>query len=453
MHGGAVRRHDEPVDHDVVPRPPVGHEVAAKQGIERPRPDDVVALRPHRHRIEVLELLVVPLPECVVQRADARVHPGVEHVRMSDQFAAARGALVHRRLVDRGIDIALRLLGRNDRPAVLAVPHRDGGGEVPLARYDPVPLQRVDPVLQADLHERRMPLHLVGELQHLLLVVHGLQEPLGHLQELDGVMTAPASSDVLLGVLLLDHQAGGLEILDDGLLALLDGHALILAGQRRQPALLVDGLVHRQVVLHHPFQVGLVADGAYHHHSGAELRVDLVVSDDLDCLAVDRSDELLSDQVFLALVLRRDGHHLAGGQQLWPGGGDDDVLVGAFELELDVVELGDVVRVLHLGVGQCGGAGRAPVHREGALVHEPFFQQPQERYLGDSPVVRRVGLIVHRGVHGLAELLELLGHLIDEGVCELRAQSDILLPWSGELGDAVLLLHLDLGRGPIDVEA
>jgi len=67
-----------------------------------------------------------------------------------------------------------------------------------------------------------VPLHLVRELQHLLLELHGPQEPLRYLQELYGSVAAPAPADVLLHILLLDHQPGGLEVLYDRLLGLLN---------------------------------------------------------------------------------------------------------------------------------------------------------------------------------------------------------------------------------------
>jgi len=147
VHGGSVRRHDEPVDHDVVPRPLIGHEVAAQQGVERPRPDDIVALWPHGHGVQAVEKCRVPLPMSVEEGGDAGVHPGVEDVLAADEPPPAQGAAVHGGLVHCGIDVAVLLFGRDDISAVLALPNRYGGGEEPLPRDDPVPLQALHPVL------------------------------------------------------------------------------------------------------------------------------------------------------------------------------------------------------------------------------------------------------------------------------------------------------------------
>ncbi len=217
--------------------------------------------------------------------------------------------------------------------------------------------------------------------------------------------------------------------------------------------MLVDGLLQRQVVLHDPLQIGLVTDGAYHHHAGSELGVHLVVGNDINALAIQRRQQGLAHQGLFILILRGHGHQLACTYQLGAGGGDDDVLVGTLDAELYVVKLGDIVRVLHLGIRQGGYARGAPVHRVRPLVHQVLLQKAQEGDLRDAAVVGCVGLVVDGGVHALPQHLELPGHLIDEGVGELRAQVDVLLPGHGELGDAVLLLHLDLGRRPIDVEA
>ena len=167
-------------------------------------------------------------------------------------------------------------------------------------------------------------------------------------------------------------------------------------------------------------------------------------------------DELLSDEMGLLLVVGVDGDDLAGAEELGPGGGHEDVvvlLVGVGDHELDVIELVDVVLVLHFSVRKGGHASGTPVDGEVRLVDKTPVEQVHERELGDPPVVGGVRLVVDAGVHGLSEHLEVLGHLRDESVGVILAELPVLLPGGVELGDVVLLLDLDLDRGPVDVEA
>ena len=68
VHRGPVGGHDEPVDHDVLPGDGVLDLLRPEYGVERPGPDDVVALGPEGHGEELLVELGVPLPESVVER-------------------------------------------------------------------------------------------------------------------------------------------------------------------------------------------------------------------------------------------------------------------------------------------------------------------------------------------------------------------------------------------------
>ena len=68
VHGGSVGRHDESVDHDVLPGDRVLDLVRPQDGVERPSPDDVVGLRSQGHGEQLLVELLVPSPERVVQR-------------------------------------------------------------------------------------------------------------------------------------------------------------------------------------------------------------------------------------------------------------------------------------------------------------------------------------------------------------------------------------------------
>ena len=453
VHGGPVGGHDEPVDHDVLPGDRVLDLLGPQDGVERPGPDDVVGLRPEGHGPQLLVELLVPSPEGVVQRGSGGVHPCVEDIGASDQLSAALRALLHGRGVEGGVHVALLLGGAYGVAALGALPYGDGGGEDPLPAQDPVPLQGVGPVLEPDLHELGEPVDLRGPLEYDVLEIGGLQEPLGDLQVLDGRVAPPADGDLLGVVLLLDQDALVLEVLDGRFPGLEDGHAGVLPGELGHAAALVDALLHLEVVLHDPLEVVLVPDGADHDGPGPVVHLDLGVGDDLDPLPEEGSDELLPDQVLLLLVVRVDGDGFACAQQLGPGGGDHDVAGAVRQCELDEVELVDVVPVLHLGVGQGGHAAGAPVNGEVGLVDQAAVEQVHEGQLGDPPVVGGVGLVVDAGVHALSQDLEVVRHLLDEAVGVLLAEPPVLLPGGVQLGDAVLLLHFDLDRGPVDVEA
>ena len=339
--------------------------------------------------------------------------------------------------------------------AVLALPYRDGCGEDPLPAEDPIPLEGVGPVLEPDLHELREPVDLLSPLEDGVLERGRLQEPLGDLEELDGRVASPADGDLLGVVLLLDEDTGGAEVLDGGLPGLEDGHSGVLSGELGHPSGLVDSLLHLEVVLHDPLEIVLVTDGADHHVSGSVVQLDLGIGDDLDPPSEQGGDELLADQMGLLLVVGVDGDRLTGAQELGPGGGDEHVVVGigVGDLELDVVELVDVVPVLDLRIREGGHTSGTPVDGEVRLVDESPVEQVDEGELGDPPVVGGIRLVVDAGVHGLSEHLEVLGHLLDEAVGVLLAESPVLLPGGVQLRDVVLLLDLDLDGGTVDIEA
>ena len=455
MHGGSVGGHDESVNHYVLPGDAFLDLLRPEDGVECPGPDDIVGLGPHGHGEELLVELGIPLPEGVVKGGSGGVHPGVEHVGASDELgASALGTLVDRSFVLGGVHVVPGLLlgGADGMAALLAFPDGDGGGEDPLPGEDPVPSEGVGPVLETDLHELGIPVDLGGPLEDGVLEGSGLQEPLGDLQELDGGVAPPADGDLLGVVFLMVEDTHGFQVLDDGRARIRDLHACVFAGELGHAAGLVDSLLELEVVLHDPLEVCLVSDGTDHDVSGTVSEFDLGVGDDLDVPSVDGGDEFLADQVGLLLVVGVDGDDFTGAEQLGPGGGDHHVIVGAGDLELEVVELVDVVFVLDLGIGEGGHTSGTPVDGVACLIDESAVEQLDEGKLGDAPVVRGVGLVVDGRIHGLSEDLEVMGHLLDETVGILLAQLPVLLPGGVELVDAVLLLHLDLDGSSVHIE-
>ncbi len=106
-------------------------------------------------------------------RRHRRGGPGVHHVGVADEAAGLAPLLfgVARRRVGGRVDGRARLVG-DERVVVVGlavgterVPERERYAEEPLAADQPVPVESVDPVVEADLHVGRVPVELVGALE------------------------------------------------------------------------------------------------------------------------------------------------------------------------------------------------------------------------------------------------------------------------------------------------
>jgi len=147
------------------------------------------------------------------------------------------------------------------------------------------------------------------------------------------------------------------------------------------------------------------------------------------------------------------GDHFARAQKLRPCSGYENVPVPALYVEFYVVELAQVLPVLHLCIGQGRHASGAPVDREVALVDQPHPEQLHEGDLGYPPVIGGVGLIVYAGVHALSEYLEVVLHLLYEAVGEIGTELPVFAAGEVQFGYAVLLLHSYLDGRTVDVKA
>ena len=88
-------------------------------------------------------------------------------------------------------------------------------------------------------------------------------------------------------------------------------HSPVLPGKFRHVAVLIDPHLHVQVVIEHPVEVVLVAYGAYHHHPGSEIRINLGIELHGDLPIVDRGKKRLSFQVSRSGIIGVQRHHLA----------------------------------------------------------------------------------------------------------------------------------------------
>ena len=338
-------------------------------------------------------------------------------------------------------------------PALLALPQGYGRCEVPLPRYDPISIKRIHPVPQPNLHELREPVYLIRRLKYCVLVVQDVEEPLGNLNELKRCMAAPACADRLAYLLLLNQKALFLQVLYYSLPRLGRRQSCILSGNVRHLPLFVYALLYWQFVLEYPLKVVFVSDGAYHHHSGPELGLDLFISHNFNLNVVYRRLQPLSDEMFVILILGMHCYQPARPQKLWTGRRDEHILSRLHIFELYVVQKGLSLGILHLRIRKCGPTAGTPVYRALPLVDIAFLIHFQKCPLGYPPVIVRIGLIIDARVHGMSEYLELPLHLPYVGICEVPAELYELVPVSIPHLYSVLLLNIDLYGHSVHIEA
>ena len=117
--------------------------------------------------------------------------------------------------------------------------------------------------------------------------------------------------------------------------------------------------------------------------AGAELHVNVLVTEDRDLAVHDREDAGLADQVLVALVVRVDGHAGIAHEGLRTGGRNDQIARAVRQRIADVPQLARLGFVLNLSIGQGGRAVRAPVDDAVALIDKTLVVQVYE-YLADS---------------------------------------------------------------------
>src|SRR5699024_1197231 len=118
----AVGTEHHPVDQRFLPRFLVFERRRPKQGVKRPRPDDLVALLAELHRRKVLLG-----PPGGIQRRNRRIHPRVHHVGLADPLISTA---VGTRLVGGffgGFDREFVGLGDAPIATLPARPRRDRG--------------------------------------------------------------------------------------------------------------------------------------------------------------------------------------------------------------------------------------------------------------------------------------------------------------------------------------
>ena len=183
--------------------------------------------------------------------------------------------------------------------------------------------------------------------------------------------------------------------------------------------------------------------------AGAELHIDVLVTENRNLAVHDREDAGLADEVLVALVVRVDGNAGIAHKGLRTGGRNHQLARAVRQRIADVPQLARLGFVLNLSVGQRSRAVRAPVDDAVALVDEALVVQVYE-YLAD-----RLGAALVHGealalpVTGRAELFQLADDAVAELVLPVPDTLQKLLAAEVITGLALLLaevlLDLDLG--------
>ena len=267
------------------------------------------------------------------------------------------------------------VLGKGILPAaVLAVEHGDAVAPPQLAADAPIlevlhpggvglrPARGVEGDLAGVDGVERRPLELVD----------GDEPLLGQPRLQRGVATVAVHDGV---VVLLDmvEQVMLLKPLDDGLAALLTGHAGELAIALDDHRVLVEDVDLRQVVgLTHGVVVGVVSRGDL-DKAGAKVGIDMPILKDGDLAVDDGELDGLTHKGGLLGVLRGDSNARVAEHGLGARGGDDDVVLAVNRLGQRVAQVPQVallVLVLGLVVRDGGGAVGAPVDDALAAVDQ-----------------------------------------------------------------------------------
>ena len=408
---------------------------AGEDHAREPEEDDVVAAGQHAVGVEVLEVFRLLRPAEGRERPQRRGEPGVEHVLILMDVAAALGA---------GGDV---LAGDGDLAALFAVEGGDAvappelAGDAPIADVlHPVEVR----LFKALGDEDQFPVlrHLDGGLGQGL----HLHKPLGGDEGLDVIVAAVAGAHIVLERLDLDQQAELFQFLHHGFAAGFARHARELAGVFVHGAIVVEYADDGQVVALGDLEVVGVVRRGHLHRAGAELEVGVVVGDDGDLAIHERQGDGLAHHVLVALVGGVDAHAGIAQHGLRAGGGDDDVAVRAGIA--DVPEVGILLHILHFRVGKGGLAGGAPVDDARAAVDEALFVEAHEGLAHGAAEALVHGEALARPVAGDAQFAQLADDaaavflLPRPGALEELFAADVLL------GDALGLEgldHLDLG--------
>ena len=281
-----------------------------------------------------------------------------------------------------------------------------------------------------------------------LELVDGHKPLLGQPRLKRGV-AAVAVHDGVVVVLNVIEQVMLLKPLDDGLAALLAGHAGKLAVALDDHRVLVENIDLRQVVgLTHGVIVGVVSRGDL-DEAGAKVGVDMPILKDRNLAVDDGELDGLTHKGGLLGVLRGDGDARVAEHCLGARGGDDDIVLTVDRLGQRVAQVPQVallVLVLGLVVRDGGGAVGAPVDDALAAVDQTIVVPVAEDLTHGLGVILVHGEALVVEVDGAAHALDLLDDDAAVLVGPIPASVDKLVATDLQAADALALEFLvDLG--------
>ena len=293
----------------------------------------------------------------------------------------------------------------------------------------------------------KLRLAVVHDAQRLFGQRLHLYKPLSGNDRLDVAVAAVAGADIVVIRLDLHEVALRLEVGDDLLARLIAVEALIFAAVLIDDALVVEDADDLEVVAQADLKVVRVVSRRHLDAAGAEVHLGIVVRHDGDLLADERQDDVLADDVLVALVVRVDAHAGVAEHGLGPGRRDNDLAGAVCQRIAHMPQMAGLVDIFDLGIGQGRDAVRAPVDDAASLVDEALLIQVHE-HLADglraALVHREAGTVP---VAGRAEALLLLDDTVavlmlpgPDALEELLAAEVI----TGLALLAQLLLHADL---------
>ena len=404
-----------------------------------PEEDDIIAGDQHAGRVKVVQLRRLLRPAQGGEGPQGGGEPGVQHVGVPlDICAAALGALG-------GV-----LPVHGDVAAVRAGPGGDLVAPPQLAGDAPVVdvLHPVGVSLAETLGDE-LDFALVDHPQGLLGQGFHHDEPLGGNQGLHVTAAAVTGSYVVAVVLRLDQIALFLQVLHQLLTALVAVHAVVGTAVFVDPAVVADDPDGFQVVPEAHLEVIGVVGGGHLHRAGAKAQLHVIIRYNGDLAVHDGQDAGLAHQVLESLVLRVHGHAGVAHHGFGAGGGYHQIAAAVGQRVANVPQVAWLIHILHLRVGEGGGAVGAPVDDAAALVNEALvvqFTEGLSNRLGAAIVHSEPGPVPVGGDTQLALLLH------DAGAVFVFPVPDPLqkfLPAQVVAGDALalaqLLLHLDLG--------
>ena len=452
VHGSSVRRHDESVNHNVIPGFLAGHLFGTQYGVERPGPYNIMGLRSHGHGVQLLVKFLISFPVCIIKSGARRIHPGIENIGGTDQITAAFGTFFDRGFIFGRIAVEHPLGGANGMIAIFAFPDGDGGCKHSLTAENPIPFQRFHPIHQTDFHKFGMPIDFIGFLQNFFFEVQRLKEPLRNLKIFYGRLASPANRELLRVILLFFQKSQISQVIYGCGSGFSNSESLVFTRYFGHSAGFVNTFLHREMVFHNPFQIVFVSDGTYHDKSGTVFRIYLFIGNDLYFFVEHGRNKFFAHQMGLFLVIGMNGNHLTGAQELGPCGGNQYGFIRIRNAEFDKVEFGDIIGVVHFRVCKCGHTSGTPINGIVGFVDQASVEEFDKGQLSDFSVIWSVGLIVDAGIHAFPEFFEIPGHFINEAVGIFAAEFSIFASGQIQFRYVVLFLHFDFDGSTVYVK-